>query len=155
MTGVLKVDELIPAMTQEQQLFVSEAAKYIKGNLTTAKCCTEHTLHDGIYSRTTYIPAGVIVAGALIKVPTTLVVQGKLAIFIGDEIKNINGYNVLLASANRKQIVYAQGDSYVTLLFPTGAKTVEEAEQEMTDEYKDLQSREDSSVNLIKIGALK
>jgi hypothetical protein len=58
---------------------------------------------------------------------------------------------VVAAPANRKQVVHAMEDSYVTLSFPTNAKTIEDAERDMTDESHRLQSREKESFNLINI----
>jgi len=152
MNALTTVNNLMPAMTDDQQSFVDSVTTHIKDNLPIVQCLTHHTIHNGIYSRTVLIPAGTIVTGVLIKVPTTVIISGRVNIFIGDKVVGVDGYDVVTAGANRKQIVYAEIDSYVTLSFPTEAKTVEEAEEEMTDEYEQLQSRLEDSVNIINIG---
>lgn len=108
---------------------------------------TTHSLHSGVYTRTIMIPAGVILTGALIKIPTTLIVCGRTTVFIGDQPKDIDGYNVIAASANRKQAFVAHDDTYITMIFCTNAKTVEEAEEQFTDEAHLLSSRRPGSLN--------
>lgn len=140
----------IPAMTLKHIDVASKAEESIR-SLDRVQCVTQHTLHSGIYSRTLFMPKGSVVAGVIIQVPTTLILSGKMAVYIGEEVKHIDGYNVVPTLGNRKQVVYAIEDSYATLLFKTEAKTIEEAEQEMTSEYERLMSRSSDSVNLVTI----
>lgn len=142
---------VLNVMNSNEIAIASQVENYIRDNLEPLVCCTEHTLHAGIYSRTLFMPRGSVVAGVVIKVPTTLILQGKMAVYIGDEVKHIDGYNVLTTLGNRKQVVYAIEDSYATLLFKTNAKTICEAEKEMTDEYNRLMSREPESINIINV----
>ena len=103
---------------------------------------THHVLHAGVYSRTICIPAGVVLMGALIKIPTTLIVCGHASVLLGDgEEAAVSGYQVLAASAGRKQVYIAHADTYVTMSFRTQARTIEEAEREFTDEADQLMSR--------------
>ena len=105
---------------------------------------TQHVLHAGMYFRTICMPAGKeesILTGALIKVPTVLIVCGDVTVFTGTDTVHLTGYNVLMASAGRKQAFIAHKDTYITMAFPTRAKTVDEAEVEFTDEYSRLFSR--------------
>lgn len=142
----------IQTMTSTQIEIARQAENYIKENLEQLICVTEHTLHSGVYTRTVFMPKGSVSAGVVISVPTTLILQGKMAIYIGDEVKHIDGYNVITALGNRKQIAYAIEDSYATLIFKTNAKTIIEAEQEMTEECDRLMSRHPESINIIKKG---
>ena len=79
--------------------------------------------------------------GALITIPTLLIMSGHATLFIGEEDVELTGYAVIPASAGRKQAIYAHADTLLTMLFPTAARTVEEAEQEFTDEPERLGSR--------------
>lgn len=112
---------------------------------------TSHIIHGGMYTRTIKIPAGVLLTGALIKVATVLIVQGDVLVYVGDKSVELHGYNVFAASANRKQVFMAMSDVYLTTVFPTSAKTVEEAENEFTDEANLLLSREQTDNNTIII----
>ncbi len=112
---------------------------------------TSHVLHAGMYSRTVMIPAGAMITGALIKIATILVVQGDVIVYIGDEAIELYGYNVLPASANRKQAFVAQTDAYLTMIFPSKAKTLAEAEDEFTDDADMLISRKDATMNQLII----
>jgi hypothetical protein len=102
---------------------------------------TEHLLHGGMYARTIRVPAGTVLEGAEIKIPTLLVVHGyaQFRLERGDLV--VNGFGVLAGSAGRKTIMWAQSDVEMTMVFPTQAETVDEAEREFTDDFERLMSR--------------
>jgi len=95
----------------------------------------EHFINEGIYTRTCKIPKGVMVAGCLMKIPTTVIVSGDCLVSVGVETKRITGYAALKGDAWRRQLFRALEDTFVTLYFKTNATTVQEAEKEMTDEW--------------------
>lgn len=107
---------------------------------------TRHVIHGGMYARTIRIPAGVLLTGALIKIPTVLIFSGRASVFLDGETVEISGYHVLPASAGRKQAFLAHEDTELTMLFPTAATTVEEAESQFTDEAHLLFSRTGENV---------
>jgi len=110
---------------------------------------TNHLLHAGLYARTICIPAGVALTGALIRVPTVLIVSGHCSVCVGEGTLTLTGYHVLAASAGRKQAFYAHADTTLTMVFATRATTVAEAEDEFTDEAHLLFSRKPGAVNHI------
>lgn len=112
---------------------------------------THHVLHGGIYSRTVLIRKGVFIIGVLVKVPTVLTISGDCTVNIGDELVRLNGYCVVPASAHRKQAFMANEDTYLTMSFATNAKSIEQAENEFTDEGETLISRHPHSINEIII----
>jgi hypothetical protein len=101
----------------------------------------EHILHGGMYARTARIAAGMLITSVLIKIPTMLVVNGKCCVYAGDKWYTLEGYNAMPASAGRKQIYVTLGPTEITMIFPSDAKTVEEAEAQFTDEAEQLLSR--------------
>lgn len=112
---------------------------------------TQHIIHGGTYSRTIMMPAGAALTGALLKIATTLIVSGRVTVFIGDKTLELDGYNVLPASAGRKQAFFAHADTWLTMFCATAAGTLEAIEYEMTDEVDLLCSHKDTSRNLITI----
>jgi len=106
-----------------------------------------HILHGGMYSRSLVIPAGVAIAGAFIQVPTILVVSGNVTVYANDQAYEIDGYQVLVASAGRKQLFVAHADTNMTMTFATNATTVEDAENEFTSEPDLLASRRHENLN--------
>jgi hypothetical protein len=113
---------------------------------------TEHVIHGGMYARTIRLPAGVMITGALVRLATLLIVQGDAVAYIGDDAPlRLQGYTVLPASAGRKQAFVAIGDASMTMVFPTAARTIDEAEREFTDEIEILMSRRDPASNAITI----
>lgn len=101
----------------------------------------EHMLHAGMYLRTARLAANTIITSVLIKIPTAVIVHGHCVVSVGDLWRELKGYNVLPASAGRKQIYVMIEPTEITMVFPSNAKTVEEAEVEFTDETDQLLSR--------------
>ncbi len=95
---------------------------------------THHTLHGGVYSRTVFVKKGSLFTTALVKKPTTLILNGNINIFVGGKVVHLKGHRVIMGLVNRKSVIYAVEDSYGTLAYATEAKTVEEAERELTDD---------------------
>lgn len=112
---------------------------------------TDHVIHGGMYARTVTLPAGAVITGALIKVPTILIVSGHVRVFLDDETVDIHGYKVLAASAIRKQAFLVFEDTVLTMIFTTEANTVEACEDQFTDEADQLMSRWHEAVNTITI----
>lgn len=104
---------------------------------------THHNLHGGMYARTIMIPANIVLTGALIKIPTILIVSGHAIVYTGNESRELIGYHVLSASKNRKQVYLTKTDTHVTMVFPTEAESVLQAEEEFTDEGHLLMSRKE------------
>ena len=106
---------------------------------------TEHVFHAGMYARTIKVAAGVMFTSVLIKIPTIVIIQGACKVWNGEWLE-ISGYNVIPASAGRKMIYVTQSPVQITMLFPSEAKSVEEAELEFTDESELLLSRQTENV---------
>lgn len=102
---------------------------------------TEHVIHAGMYARTVIMPQGMVMTGALIKRATTVIVCGAAAVLVGEEWQELDGYYVLPASSGRKQVFVSRSPVIITMIFPTQARTVEEAEAEFTDDCERLLSR--------------
>jgi hypothetical protein len=92
-----------------------------------------------------------IISSVLIKIPTVLIVHGKCCVFAGDKWRKFDGYNAMPASAGRKQIYVTAGPTEITMIFPSDAKAVGEAEKQFTDEWADLLSsrRQDNDLTWI------
>lgn len=112
---------------------------------------TNHLIHAGMYARTIKVPANIVLTGSLMKIATILILSGDFILFAGDEAIKLHGYNLLAGGPNRKQAGVAITDTWVTMIFPTNAKTVEEAEEQFTDETSVLFSRYEGAINNITI----
>jgi hypothetical protein len=94
----------------------------------------EHLIHGGMYARTIAVPAGVALTGVLIKRATTVIISGDITVYVGADCERMTGYHVLPGSAGRKQAFVTHALTHITMLFPTRATSVAEAEAEFTDE---------------------
>lgn len=110
----------------------------------------EHVLHAGLYARTLRMPASCLIVSVLVKIPTVLCVHGRAWVFAGEVWQRIESYQAFPAMGGRKQIYLTEAPTEITMLFRTGARTVEEAEAEFTDEADSLLSRrQDNSLTTI------
>lgn len=112
---------------------------------------TEHLIHGKMYARTIRLEPGTVLMGSLIKLATVLIVHGSTSVVIGDERVELDGYNVIPGCAGRKQLFVTRGWVEMTMIFPTQAKTVEAAEDEVFAQADRLMSRMDGSRDTITI----
>lgn len=112
---------------------------------------TDHVLHGGMYARTILIPAETVLTGALIQVPTMLIIVGDALVTRDGASVRLTGHHVLPAAAGRKTAFVTIADTHVTMMFPTAARTVEAAEAEFTAEANGLMSRRDPASNHVVI----
>jgi hypothetical protein len=101
----------------------------------------DQTLHAGVYLRVAYLPPGTLITGALIKVETIVAVQGEALMYSEDGVVRLSGHAILRAAAGRKSAFYAVGSTTISMMFATTARTVDEAEEQFTDEHALLTTR--------------
>jgi len=99
---------------------------------------TEHLLHAGMYTRTVRMPAHAVIAAVLFKVPTVLIIEGSAEVWSNHELIRVDGYTVVPCAAGRKIALVTLTELSASMMFPTDAKTVEEAQRQFTDEYEML-----------------
>lgn len=150
MNSLTTLGNRIPSMTPEAIIKIQQAESEAK-RLPQVPIETTHCLHAGMYSRTVLIPANTIITGALIKRSTQLMLAGHAVVFVGEETFDVCGYHLFAASAGRKQAFYTHLDTWLTMCFATSAQTIEDAEAEFTDEFKNLASRHPDNKNNIII----
>lgn len=151
MSLTVRPDYSIQPMTPDAIARVADLEQQILA-LPQVEIHTQHVLHAGMYARTIMIPAGVVLTGALIKRPTLLSISGDVLVSRGDdEGVRITGTAVLPASAGRKQAFVTYADTTVTMVFPTQATTIDQAEAEFTDDTELLMSHRDPAYNTIII----
>lgn len=141
----------LPRMSQDDV----DKVRRLEGALMDAQqveIVTTHHFHAGLYARTIRIPAGVLITGALIAIPTLLIVSGDVSVFIGGDALHLKGYHVIPGQAGRKQVFLAHADTDLTMTFATSATTVEEAEAEFTQEVELLGSRRHNANLTISTG---
>jgi hypothetical protein len=102
---------------------------------------TEHVFYAGMYARTVRLPANILFTSVLIKRATILITTGTLYVMVDGAWCRLNGHKVVQGEAGRKSVYVTGTDVAMTMIFPTSATTVEEAEAEFTDECENLLSR--------------
>ena len=130
----------LPAMTEEAVAKVREMESRLM-QMPQAEIETRHVFHAGVYARSMTLPANGVITGALIKIPTLLIVSGDVMVYTGEESVRLTGYHVLVGQAGRKQAFVALQETNLTMLFATQETSVEGAEMAFTDEYQNLLSR--------------
>ena len=112
---------------------------------------TEHVLHGGMYVRTIHMKPGDVVLGSLIKLATIVILNGCASVLTGEQESKYQGYNVIPGSAGRQSLFIAHNDVDLTMIFPTLAQTVEQAEEQVFAQYDLLVSRRDGNENTVII----
>lgn len=99
-----------------------------------AEIVIDHLIHGGMYARTAHVPADTIVSGALLRRATVLVLQGDVSVFTGVDSVRLTGFHVLPGNAGRKQLFRTHTETHMTMVLPSTAQSVDEAEHDFTDE---------------------
>lgn len=113
---------------------------------------THHVLHGGMYARTITMPEGTVLFGALLRIPTLLIVEGACMFRSENGDHYTNGYSIIPGSKGRKTLAVALSKVSMTMIFPTQARTVDEAEREFTDDWASLMSRQSLDDTVVVTG---
>jgi hypothetical protein len=94
----------------------------------------DHLIHGGMYGRTAHLPAGVVASGTVLRRATVLVLHGDVTMFTGTEAVRLTGFHVLPGLRGRKALFRTHAETHMTMVLPSDAQSVDEAEADMTDE---------------------
>lgn len=94
----------------------------------------DHLLHAGMYARTCFLPADVLASGTVLRRATVLVINGDVTIFTGNDSARLTGFHVLPGLRGRKALFRTHAETQMTMVLPSDAQSVDEAEHEITDE---------------------
>ena len=141
MSETLVAPGLVPAITPEALAQISGVEEKMR-SMPQIHVRTEHVFHAGMYARTIRLAARVSIVSVLIKIPTMIVVNGICRVYAGDVWRDLEGFNVIPANAGRKMIYVTSTETQITMMFPSNAKSVEEAERQFTEDADMLLSRQ-------------
>ncbi|WP_444467239.1 hypothetical protein [Sutterella wadsworthensis] len=141
MSAILVTGGDLPACSQAALQAVMELRKRIDTDLQPCEFPTEAFRHAGCYVRTCKVPKDTVLAGAVIKVPTVLVIVGHCLVTAGEDVREIEGLAILRGAAGRSQVFRALEDTYLIMFYASSACSLETAEEEFTDEFAQLLSR--------------
>lgn len=102
---------------------------------------TSHLVHGGMYARTIFVPAGVMLTGALIEQENICICHGDITVTTWDGPQRFTGFCVVPAAGRQKRVGYAHADTWWTAVFTTNLSDVSEIEASLTPEADRLQSR--------------
>jgi hypothetical protein len=80
-----------------------------------------------------------------------LIVEGDCGLLVDDKWFRVDGYHVFACAARRKQACWTIKPTQFTMIFPSDAKTVEEAEEQFTDETEKLLSRKQDGGDIFTV----
>ena len=122
---------MLPACTDLQRMRAFE--EFLKA-LPQVDIVPENLLHAGCFCRTIRVPVGVTLTGALMKVPTILIVSGHCVLTSDGKAEELKGSFVFDCAAGRKTAFLTLAETMITCVFATQATTVADAVREMTDD---------------------
>lgn len=94
----------------------------------------DHLIHGGMYARTAHVEADTMVSGVVLSRATVLVLHGDVTVFTGTDAVRLTGFHVLPGSAGRKQLFHTHAETHMTMVLPSDAQSVDEAEHRFTSE---------------------
>lgn len=134
-TVVTQPSQWLAPATPDAIYKVNQLAIQIRDQLPACPFVTEHMLHAGMYTRTVRLPAGAVCAAVQIKAATVLIFAGSADIYVNDKLIHVDGYTVMPGSAGRKIAFITHSEVAMSMMFPTDAKSVDEAQKQFTDEH--------------------
>lgn len=136
-----QVGAQLPPCTPDDLAKVMKLRRLIDERTIPCEFPTEAFFHAGCYVRTCKVPRDTLLAGAVIKVPTVLVVCGHCYVTTGSNVQEIDGFAVLRGAPGRSQVFRALEDTYLTMVYASKAESLDAAEEEFTDEFEELLTR--------------
>lgn len=100
-----------------------------------------HLIHGKMYARTIFAKAGTVIVGTEANLDNICVVCGDITVTTENGPIRLTGFNILPATRGHKRVGITHSDTYWTTLVHTDKQTVQEAEDEMTNESHLLLSR--------------
>lgn len=96
MTALVPAASLPPCSSDDLAL-VMALRERIDAELEPCEFPTENFFHAGVYVRTCLVPKDTVLAGAVIKIPTVVIVSGHCYVQAGKDTRELKGYVVLKA----------------------------------------------------------
>lgn len=114
-----------------------DALKEDDGNLGKDPFPLKTELKDGFYTREVFIPAGHLLAGAIHRADSFVMMKsGKLIVAAAGESKTLTGPCMFMSAKGKQKIGYAVEDTVWVDIHRTDAKTIEDADAELfTEDY--------------------
>lgn len=133
----MEIDQLKQVSVEQARVFEQALA-----TLPQIALPTHHLIHGSMYARTVLIPAGAALTGVLTNLDNICIVHGDITVTTDDGVIRLTGFHVLPASKGYKRVGYAHADTYWTTVLHTNNQTVEDIENEMSNESHLLQTRQ-------------
>lgn len=126
---------MLNKVTNESLNCINSMVNYMLQNVDPVDVQIKHDICGNLYSRYCLVPKDVVIVGALLKVPTLLIVNGDCIVYDGQKTQRITGYKMLQGQAYRQSAFRALQDTQLTMLAVVqGCSTVEEAQRYITDQ---------------------
>lgn len=102
---------------------------------------TTHVVFGGMCARTIFVPAGVVLTGALTNCDNVCIVSGDITVTTDAGTQRLVGYHVLPAMKGAKRVGLTHADTWWTTVWRTELTDVPEIEDEFTGESERLATR--------------
>jgi hypothetical protein len=102
---------------------------------------TQHHLVNGIYARTTFIPAGVVGTGCTHKTDHISILVGDATLTLEGSVERLTGYNVLPTKTGMTRAILANSDCWLTTICKTDHTELADIEDGQVEEAQTLQTQ--------------
>lgn len=101
----------------------------------------QHHVNGGMYARTGFIPAGMVITGCTHKTDHISILVGDATLTLGDSVERLTGYNVLPTKKGMTRALYAHSDCWLTTIVKTDKTDLIEIENDVIETPEALQTR--------------
>lgn len=128
---------MLKAVSNESLNVINTAVQYMLQNVDPVDVPIDHSLCGNLYARHCLVPKDVVIVGALLKVPTAIIIHGDCIVYDGQRTQRITGYHVLMGQAYRQSMFRALEPTHITMLATVkNSNTPEDAEKQITDQHQ-------------------
>lgn len=126
---------MLKKVTNQSLNCINGMVEYMLQNTKPVDIKIKHDICGNLYSRYCRVPKDVVIVGALLKVPTLLIINGDCIVYDGQKTQRVTGYKMIQGQAYRQSAFRALEDTQLTMLATVqGCSTVQEAQKYITDQ---------------------
>lgn len=126
---------MLNAVTNDSLNCINSIVAYMLENTQQVQIKIDQDLLGSFYARHCLVPKDVVIVGALLKVPTVVIIDGDCIVYDGQKTKRITGYKILAGQAYRQSVFRAIEPTHITMIAMVKSSNVDDVQKEITDQH--------------------
>lgn len=126
---------MLKAVTNDSLNCINAITEFMLQNTDQVQIKIDQDLCGNFYARHCLVPKDVVIVGALLKVPTAIIIDGDCIVYDGKETRRITGYKIIAGQAYRQSIFRAIEPTHITMLAMVNSTNLEDVQRQLTDQH--------------------